>query len=405
MRVLQINAAYGHGSTGLIVRDIEELCSINGIDCYVASPDDRVKTSKRGYVIGGLVDRKLHALLCRISGKQGYFSHIPTIKLCAYINVIQPDVIHLHNLHNNYINLHILLRFIAKRNIKTIVTLHDCWFFTGGCTHYTSSNCYRWLDDCGDCPRRYLDFPSYLKDSSSQQLHDRRRLFKEIPQLTVVGASRWIANESLKSVFNGRKSYAIYNGVDTEFFKPTRSHILEDIGVKSKYVIVSLATKWYLPINEGTRKLLLKKIGNDVTIVLIGKSEKAVCETDNRIHNLGFISSREFLRDLFSAADLFLNLTREDTLPTVNMEVQSCGTPIVAYDNTGVKETIAPFTNSVVENGNACELVKTVLSFMQKSKELYTEECRVFVLEHFQRAQNYAKYVDLYKKIAENNDY
>ena len=58
MKVLQINAVYGQGSTGTIVRDIENLCEQSGIECYVASPDKRVIEAKSGYVIGNVIDHK-----------------------------------------------------------------------------------------------------------------------------------------------------------------------------------------------------------------------------------------------------------------------------------------------------------------------------------------------------------
>lgn len=57
MRILQINVVYGYGSTGTIVRDIEHLCFDSGIECYVASPDPKVREAKHGYVIGNTLDQ------------------------------------------------------------------------------------------------------------------------------------------------------------------------------------------------------------------------------------------------------------------------------------------------------------------------------------------------------------
>lgn len=128
MKVLQINAVYGQGSTGTIVHDIENLCEKSGIECYVASPDPKVQEAKRGYVIGNILDHKLHAFLSRIHGKQAYYSHIPTRNLLHWIDFINPDIVHLHNLHSNFIHLNMLLQYLSKRDIKTIITLHDCWF-------------------------------------------------------------------------------------------------------------------------------------------------------------------------------------------------------------------------------------------------------------------------------------
>lgn len=123
MKVLQINAVYGHGSTGTIVRDVEQLCEQSDIECYVASPDIKVRDAKRGYVIGNALDHKLHALMSRIHGKQAYFSHIPTKNLLHWMDKVRPDIVHLHNLHSNYINLNMLLDYLAKKDIRTIITL------------------------------------------------------------------------------------------------------------------------------------------------------------------------------------------------------------------------------------------------------------------------------------------
>ena len=132
MKVLQINAVYGQGSTGTIVRDIERLCEQSGIECYVASPDPKVREAKRGYVIGNALDHKLHAFLSRIHGKQAYYSHIPTKNFLRWIDEIKPDIIHLHNLHSNYIHLnkeyknyHHTSRLLVLH--RRLFPLYCCW--------------------------------------------------------------------------------------------------------------------------------------------------------------------------------------------------------------------------------------------------------------------------------------
>lgn len=154
MKVLQINAVYGHRSTGTIVRDIEHACYESGIECLVASPDNEVLNARQGYRIGNSFDHKLHALLCRVKGKQAYFSKCATRALLKYMDCEKPDIVHLHNLHSNYIHLNMLLDYLAKRDIITIITLHDCWFYTGGCFYYSQIGCNRWLEKCGNCPKK-----------------------------------------------------------------------------------------------------------------------------------------------------------------------------------------------------------------------------------------------------------
>ena len=241
MRVLQINAVYGQGSTGTIVRDIEYLCEQSGIECYVASPDVKVRNAKRGYVIGNIFDHKLHALLSRIHGKQAYFSHLPTWNLLHWMSEIKPDIVHLHNLHSNYIHLNILLHYLAKRNIKTVITLHDCWFYTGGCFHYTATDCNKWMTNCRNCPKSKQDTPAMFTKHSAQVLADRKKFLLAIPNLYVTGVSEWMAHEPLKSFLKDIPNYVIRNGVDLEIFKPTFSDIRKRIGLENKYIILGPA--------------------------------------------------------------------------------------------------------------------------------------------------------------------
>ena len=83
MKVMQINAVYGVGSTGVIVEDIHNLSLKNGIDSYVSysttnkTPED----IKNGYVVGGFLGKKIHALLARVGGKQAYFSSFATSRI------------------------------------------------------------------------------------------------------------------------------------------------------------------------------------------------------------------------------------------------------------------------------------------------------------------------------------
>ena len=179
MRVLQINAVYGAGSTGVIVEDIHKLSLSKGIESFVAYSSSQYAQSDivNGYKIGNTFGKKIHALLCRINGEQGYFSKFSTLKLIKHIKEINPDIVQLHNLHSNYINLNMLLSFLAKDNIKTIVTLHDCWFYTGGCFHYTAVGCDKWKSGCGNCPKKRKDTPAYLFDRSAKILKDRKKIF------------------------------------------------------------------------------------------------------------------------------------------------------------------------------------------------------------------------------------
>lgn len=397
MILIEINAVYGHGSTGTIVRDIEYLCEKSGIVCYVASPDSNVCKALRGYEIGTKLDHKLHALLARINGKQAYFSHIPTRNLLKWMDEINPDIVHLHVLHSNFININMLLSYVAKKNIRTIITLHDCWFFTGGCSHYLSSGCNQWLSNCKTCPRKNSDTPAYLSKHSSQMLADRKRYINAIPRVTIVGASEWIANECKRSVLSGCDIRYIHNGFDLDIFKPTDSDIRKRYGLEGKYVILAPATKWYLPINKPTLDYFLDNMNDDMILVLFGCS----AFNDNlpsNVREIGYIRNPMEMAALYSMADVFVNCTREDTLPGINLECQATGTPVVSYDAAGCKETVDGICGKTVQTGDYQSLYRAVLEIRSIGKGAIQDQCIRWIRENFEIEVAYKKYIDLFNQ-------
>lgn len=396
-RIVQINACYGYGSTGVIVKDLHNMCIKEGVECLVAFPQSNCIV-ENGYKIGNFVSHKLHAILARISGKQGYFSILSTLKFLSYLDHYKPDVIHLHNLHGCYICLPLLLKYAAKRKISVVVTLHDCWFYTGGCSHYTSVGCDKWLKECGNCPRRYDETAAYLWDSSSRMLADRRRLFGNIENLSCVGVSNWIVEEAHKTVFKDARCLTIHNGIDTEFFHPVESDFREKYNLKDKKIILAPANKWFSEINYDTFNYFAAHLSDEMCMVFIGTGCNEKLLTDKMI-KLGFISSREALRDIYSAADVMVNCTREESLSLLNIEVQACGTPVVTYSNTGVRETVDGECGFAVDNGNPAAMWRVMSNILSMDKNYFVGKCVSWTNKTFDKNHNYKKYMELYRSI------
>lgn len=401
MKILQINAVYGIGSTGAIVKDIHEISLKNGIDSYVAYSTSSVSPDNihNGYCIGSVIGKKLHALLSRINGMQGYFSRYSTYKFLKHIKKLKPDIVQLHNLHSNYINLNMLLKFLAKENIKTIITLHDCWFYTGGCFHYTAAGCNRWLEECGNCPKKKLDTKAVFFDRSVKILRDRKKYLTAINNLTVVGVSNWIADEARRTFLKSKKIVTIHNGVDTNFFKPTPSDFRERYDLPDKFVILGLASKFLAPINKETFEAVLSSLHDDETLILLGCTDEQRKTLPEKIVPLPFIKDKDELVKIYSAADVFVNCTREESFSLANVEPQSCGTPVITYENTGAKETVDNHCGFTIVTGNTDKLIEKIKYIKQHGKSNLTVDCRNWVLSSFDKENNYKKYIDLYTRI------
>ncbi|MBO4950851.1 MAG: glycosyltransferase [Clostridia bacterium] len=398
MKILQINAVYGVGSTGVIVKDIHELSLKSGIESYVAYstskclPDEIVN----GYVIGNSCGKKLHAILSRVNGKQAYFSRIATGKLIKHIATIKPDVVHLHNLHSNYINLNVLLKFLSETNIAVVVTLHDCWFYTGGCFHYTSVGCDNWTKKCGSCPKKKKDTPAFLFDKSAKILKDRIKYFGAIENLTFVGVSEWITNEAKKSRVPATRYVTIHNGVDTKFFVPTESNLRKELGLEGKFIILTVANKWMLDINAETLKTVTDGIDDDSVVLMVGCDGEQKKRLPKNVLAIDYIRDRDKLRQVYSMADVFVNCTREESFSLANVEPQACGTPTVTYCNTGAAETVDNTNSFSVETGDANALLEQIKEIKANGKQRYSTGCIDFVSKRFDKDTNYRKYLDLY---------
>ncbi len=399
MKVMQINAVYGVGSTGTIVEDLHNISLQNSIESYVSysTTNKNPEEIKNGYSIGNTLGKKTHALLSRLGGKQAYFSSFATKKLIKHIDNIKPDIVHLHNLHSNFVNMNMLLDYLGKNDIKTIITLHDCWFYTGGCFHYTSVGCSKWLEGCGNCPKKKQDTPALLKDNSAKILADRKKYFAKIKKLLVVGVSQWIADEGAKTLFKKNKIFTIYNGINTSFFTPTPSNFRKKHGLENKFLILAPANKWLKPVNKETFDVVSSGLPDDCVIVMLGCSESQKADLPKNTLALDYIKDRDELRKIYSACDVFANCTREESLSLINVEAQACGTPVVTYKNTGVQETVDNQCGFSVENGNAEEFLNAVLKVKQIGKEHFSENCTQWVKDTFDRTKNYEKYVALYQ--------
>lgn len=402
MKVLQIESTFGKGSTGVISLYLMRQIEKNGGECYVACATARSDLVDSPYVyrIGNWLDHKCHAFLGRIHGKQAYYSRFATRRLIRFIDRIEPDIIHFHDLHSNYINLNMLLGYIAQKKIPLVLTLHDCWFFTGGCFHYTYAGCERWQHSCGHCPKRFQDTAAYLGDRSSVILQDRINYFSSLNDLTVVGVSQWITQEFKKSRIPATRLLTIHNGIDLEVFKPVTSNIRSRFGLENKFVILAPAAKWLNPVNQEAFLYFTSHLPSDAVMVLFG-CFRVIKNLPKNVISYIYTHDHGEMAALYSASDVMVNCSREDSLSNINLEAQACGTRVICYSNTGIQETVDGTHSFTVPTGDYMCMFHGMMTLKEKgfANLADREEIRRFVVEYFDKVQNYSRYVDLYSSI------
>ncbi|MBO5312813.1 MAG: glycosyltransferase [Clostridia bacterium] len=400
MKILQINAVYNLGSTGRCASDFQNYVNANTNHvcetafCYGG-------TEKDGYIIGNKLDRKAHALCSRLFGKQGWYSKSATKKLIKYIERYKPDIIQLNNMHGNYVNFPKLIEYVAEKDIPTAVVLHDCWPFTGKCCHYTADRCFKWQSGCYDCPRLKKDNESWFFDRTKFLWSKKKELWNSIPRLAVVGVSRWIVEESKKSplMSNAKIFSYIYNGIDEEMFKPIKSNVREKYELQNKKIILGVASSWVESKGISDILCLAKQLPEDCKIVLVGNlSEKYQCD---EIINIPATSSVQELAQWYSAADVYINMSKEETFGKVSAEALMCGTPVVCFNTTANPELVGPGCGYVCETDSVEEFKKLVMKILDDGKEKYSQSCIEFAKNSFTKEKNIQGFLELYQKLLE----
>lgn len=395
MKVLQINAVNEISSTGRSSLEIANYLNQHGHEGYIAYSAGT--PYHKGYKIGNKLDTKIHGLLSRILGTQAYFSYFATKRLLKYIDHLKPDIVHLRNLHGNYIHLPLLLNYLAKNDISTVITLHDCWFYTGKCTYYTAIGCNKWQEVCEKCPKLKNDNPSWFFDRTKKMFEDKKRGFSKISHLAVVGVSDWITNEAKKSFLSSAKIITrIYNWIDLDVFKPAETANLRNkLKLNNKFIIIGVASHWSNAKGLNKFLQLATMINNDTIILLVGSLPKKIKLPFNIIHINETHSTNE-LAQYYSMADVYLHLSIEETFGKTIAEALACGTPVVAINSTAIPEIVGQGCGYLVDNNNLNKIHDAIQKIKQMGKSYYSKNCINHVQMNFNKDTLIKAHLKLY---------
>lgn len=386
------------GSTGKIMYDINKVIQKRGDESFMCYGWYQSNLPNSYKIKKGKGKLALHYELIKtmIFGYHGYSSVNATKKLVAYLRSIKPDVVHLHNIHSGYINIKILSRYLADDNIKVVWTLHDCWAFTGGCSHYYASGCDKWINGCSRCKHHHQYPISFIFDHSKKQWKDKKQLFTSIQNIHFVTPSNWLANQVKQSFLNKYPVSVINNGIDLNIFKPTKSDFREKNNLTDKYVLLAVALPWSK--RKGYYELLdLSQMLDDNTVLVMVGLNPNKCRKFKNIIGIERTNNQIELAGLYSSADVFLNPTHEDTFPTTNIEALACGTPVITYNTCGSPEIIDEKTGIVVDDKTAKALYNAINEI--KDKHLLKEDCVRRASTNYDKETQFNKYYDIYKAL------
>lgn len=398
MKILQINSNYGIGSTGKNLEEIQIWMENNNHEIYIACSSE-CDSNKDCYGIETPTGKKIHWIKSILLGKQAFFSKKATIKLIRYIQKVSPDIIHLNNLHDNYINFKLLGEYLIKEQIPTVLTLHDCWFYTGKCCHYVSSKCYKWKTECYNCPRVRKDNKSLFLDRANIMHKTKKYIFENMEFLAVIGVSDWITSEAKESILKNAKIIRrIYNWIDTDIFKPINTNLKERLNLNEFKILLGISSYWTKEKGIFDFIKIAEKMPDNYRIVLIGKI-KINEKLPNKIIVVDEIQDSHVLNEFYNMADVFLNLSVEESFGKVTAESLAAGTPVITYDQTASPEIICEECGFSVETSNIDQVIDKMKELIKNGKKRYSLNCTKHATTNFNKNTNIKEYEKIYNEL------
>lgn len=401
IKVLFINYSYGIGSTGRLITELEEKMDKDIYKVLVACKKTN-KLKSGVYLIGNKISHMVAGLYSRISGLQGYGCVLQTKKLVKWIDQEQPDIIHLHNLHGNYINMRILFDFLKEYRGKIVWTLHDCWSFTGNCSYYELSQCKKWMNgqECIKCPNIKKYPPSWFFDRSHKMFKDKSKWYDGVKErIMFVTVSEWLNKEVKKSILKNERVETIYNWVDRAVFKQGDEDEIKEIRKRfSKEVLLfAAASDWTADKGLNYIYKLAEKLDDSIGIIIAGK-----CRNKKNYSNIYFVGekNKKEMALYYNCADIYINLSIEETFGLTSAEALSCGKPVIGMNSSANPEVIGE-CGICLEKFTPELVVKEIKNIIENPDLFSQEKCQNWTEQMFTTKIGCNKYLQLYERILE----
>lgn len=399
MKILFVNSVLGIGSTGRIVETLYRFFKNEGHDVKIAYGRNKYNKIpvEDQLCLYNKLNINYHGFMSRIFDNSGLaYSKKVTSKLIKYIEEFKPDVINLHNLHGYYLNIPMLLRYLATTNIKCVFTLHDCWLFTGHCACFYYNQCDGYKTDCVKCKFKRVYPKSILCNNSAKNLRLKKELLDGIKNKSCICPSNWLKNFTKQSILKDEKVDVVYNAIDFSVFNLDAKNYFDKSKLPAKKYIICVANYW--TESKGLNKVneLSKVLDDEYKIVMIGYLKDKSVLNDNIIYVEHTNNTKE-LAFYYANAEVFYNPTLEDNFPTVNIESLACGTPVVLFKYCSGGEEIINSTNGIVITKDTpptqiFELIKNLKNFDKK-----------LISENIQKLCNVDNFCEKYMEIFKND--
>ncbi len=402
MKILYIDANYKHSSTGKIVYDLYSRAMQDGNEAAVCYGRGPLEKDKNVFKFGLDWETKLHALLTRVTGLTNCFSFFSTRRLIRFIKKFQPNLIHIHELHAYFINQKALFRFLKKKQIPIVYTMHCAFPYTGRCG--IPYECERWKTGCGKCPQIHAYPKTMFFDFSAKMYRQKKRDMGGIERMILTAPSEFIVHAAKQSFLKERDIRVVRNGIDTEnvFYPHDIQELRKKHGITTEKVVLAVAPNLMSEQKGGRWVLELAEMlkNEPIRFVLIGIDELENTYPDNVIA-LGRTANQQELAAYYSLADCFVICSKNENFPTTCLEALCCGTPVAGFDSGGAKETAPAPYGVFCQYGDTGALKTAVCALLNAG--FMREEIRKAGESAYSKRNMYRAYFDLYQVLLSRN--
>jgi glycosyltransferase involved in cell wall biosynthesis len=322
----------------------------------------------------------------------------------AKVAQIKPDIINLHWICNGYLAIEDLSKF---RNIPLVWTVRDMWPFTGGC-HY-SQDCTSYIEKCGSCP--ILD--STRENDLSRKIWKRKTQSWKNLNLTIVCISNWLADCARQSnLFKNHRIEVISNALDETVYKPIPKKIAREILniPQNKKILLFGALqatqnqrKGFQYLVSALRKLSDTELQENMEIVIFGASgSENSLDLKMKINYQGTLYDDITLALLYSSADVMIVPSTQEAFGKTAMESLACGTPVVCFDSTGLKDIVEHkrngYRSTCFDSDDLAKGITWILEDEERWEQL-SKQAREKVEQEFTLKVQTSQYLKLYQEI------
>ena len=326
--------------------------------------------------------------------------------IVSQVEAINPDIINLHWVAGGFLRPKDIKAFQGKKKRPLVWTLRDMWPLTGGC-HYTGE-CDAYQTTCGKCPAIGSE---KFNDLAYRGWRRKWAAWQDL-DITLAPLSQWLADCARQSaLFSKQRIQVISNSVDTVAYRPVNKAIARNLlrlPTDKKLVLFGALSptadvrKGFSYLREALHQLA-DNSQSSMEAVIFG-TDKPTQDLDLKLPAtfLGRLHDDTMLALAYSAADVMVVPSLQEAFGKTSIEAMACGTPVVAFNTTGLKDSVVHQQNGYAatcfDSADLADGIRWVVEDEARWKTL-SANARRTVEERFTFARQAEQYQHLYAQL------